>query len=42
MEKGYRRRKLFSPLWQADRSKVRRYAVIAFLGRYLHNFFDSE
>lgn len=34
------RRKLFSPLWQADRSKVRRYAVIEFIGRYLHDFFD--
>jgi len=34
------RRKLFSPLWQSDRSKVRRYAVIEFIGRYLHNFFD--
>src|SRR5579875_213595 len=34
------RRKLFSPLWQADRSKVRRYAVIEFFGRYLTDFFD--
>ena len=34
------RRKLFSPLWQADRSKVRRYAVIEFIGRYLPQFFD--
>ena len=34
------RRKLFSPLWQADRSKVRRYAVIEFVGRYLRDFFD--
>ena len=34
------RRKMFSPLWQADRSKVRRYAVIEFIGRHLRNFFD--
>jgi superfamily II DNA or RNA helicase len=34
------RRKLFSALWQADRSKVRRYAVIEFVGRYLSEFFD--
>src|SRR5215468_1657337 len=29
------RRKLFSALWQADRSKVRRYAVIDFVGRQM-------
>lgn len=34
------RRKLFSPLWQADRTKVRRYAVIEFVGRYLSDSFD--
>jgi len=34
------RRKVFSALWQADRSKVRRYAVIDFIGRHLRNFFD--
>jgi hypothetical protein len=34
------RRKLYSALWQADRSKVRRYAVIDFIGRHLRNFFD--
>ena len=34
------RRRLFSPLWQADASKVRRSAVIDFIGRYLRNFFD--
>lgn len=37
---NHTRRKLFSPLWQADRSKVRRYAVIEFIGRYLSDFFD--
>jgi SNF2 family DNA or RNA helicase len=34
------RRKLFSPLWQADRSKVRRCAIIEFISRYLSAFFD--
>jgi len=34
------RRKLFSALWQADSSKVRRYAPIEFLGRHLKGFFD--
>jgi hypothetical protein len=34
------RRKLFSAFWLADRSKVRRYAVIDFIGRHLRNFFD--
>jgi Helicase conserved C-terminal domain len=34
------RRKLFSALWQADRSKVRRYAVVEFISRHLGNFFD--
>ena len=34
------RRKLFSALWQADRSRVRRFAVIDFIGRHLRNFFD--
>jgi hypothetical protein len=35
------RRPLFSPLWQADGSKVRRYAPVDFLSRYLSDgFFD--
>lgn len=34
------RRKLFSALWQADGKKVRRTAVIDFIGRSLKNFFD--
>ena len=34
------RRKLYSALWQADRSKVRRYAVVDFIGRHLRTFFD--
>jgi Helicase conserved C-terminal domain len=34
------RHNLFSALWQADGSRVRRSAVIDFIGRYLRNFFD--
>ncbi|MGH9374925.1 MAG: hypothetical protein ACRD1J_02020, partial [Terriglobia bacterium] len=34
------RRRLYSALWQADGSKVRRCAVIDFIGRHLGNFFD--
>jgi len=34
------RRELFSALWQADGSKVRRYAVVEFIGRHLRGFFD--
>jgi superfamily II DNA or RNA helicase len=35
------RRPFYSALWQADRSKVQRYAPIDFLGRYLSDgFFD--
>ncbi len=34
------RRPMFSALWQADGAKVRRYAPIDFIGRYLKGFFD--
>lgn len=34
------RRKVYSALWQGDGSRVRRYAVIDFIGRHLRNFFD--
>jgi hypothetical protein len=38
---GKSRRPFYSPLWQADGSKVRRYAPIEFIGRYLNTgFFD--
>lgn len=30
----------FTPLWQADNSKIQREAPIDFIGRYLHGFFD--
>jgi hypothetical protein len=34
------RRVMFSALWQADGAKVRRYAPIDFISRYLKTFFD--
>jgi hypothetical protein len=34
------RRQLYSPLWQADKDKTRRYAPIEFIGRYMPGFFD--
>jgi hypothetical protein len=34
------RRAFFSPLWQADRERIRRMAPIEFIGRYLNGFFD--
>ena len=37
---GKARRPLFSPLWQADQTKIRRCAPIDFIGRYLQGFFD--
>jgi len=37
---GKVRRPLFSPLWQADQTKIRRCAPIDFIGRYLQDFFD--
>jgi len=37
---GKGRRPFFSPLWQADQTKIRRCAPIDFIGRYLQGFFD--
>ena len=34
------RRSLYSALWQADGSKVRRFAPVDFIGRYMPEFFD--
>jgi SNF2 family DNA or RNA helicase len=34
------RRPLFSALWQVDGSRIRRYAPIEFIGRYLPHFFE--
>jgi hypothetical protein len=31
---------LFSPLWQADRSKIHRMAPVEFIGRYMKGWFD--
>ena len=35
-----RRRTLYSPLWQADRSRIHRFAPADFLARYMPRFFD--
>ena len=32
--------RLFSPLWQADRSKIQRVAPVEFIGRYMKGWFD--
>jgi SNF2 family DNA or RNA helicase len=34
------RRPFYSPLWQADNSKIHRMAPMEFIGRYLDGFFD--
>jgi hypothetical protein len=34
------RRPVYSPLWQVDGSRIRRYAPIEFIGRYLPHFFQ--
>jgi hypothetical protein len=34
------RRALYSALWQADGSRLRRYAPASFIGRYMEDFFD--
>jgi len=39
-ESGNRRRALYSALWQADGTKVRRFAPVDFIGRYMPGFFD--
>ena len=33
-------RKLFSPLWQADRTKIQRMAPIEYIGRFMKGWFD--
>jgi len=37
---NHARRPLYSPLWQADGSKTRRFAPIEFIGRHMPGFFD--
>ena len=39
-ENPKRRRTLYSPLWQADAGKIRRFAPVDFIGRYMPEFFD--
>jgi len=34
------RRELYSALWQADGKKIRRFAPVNFIGRYMPDFFD--
>ena len=34
------RRALYSALWEADRKKIRRFAPVDFIGRYMPEFFD--
>jgi len=34
------RRELYSALWQADEKKIRRFAPVDFIGRYMPDFFD--
>jgi hypothetical protein len=37
---NHARRPVYSALWQADGNKVRRFAPIDFIGRYMDGFFD--
>jgi hypothetical protein len=39
-ETNHARRPLYSALWQADGHKIRRFAPVDFIGRYMDNFFD--
>jgi hypothetical protein len=34
------RRSVFSPLWQADETRIRRFGPVDFIGRYMPGFFD--
>src|SRR5580693_3256532 len=37
---GKDRRPIYSPLWQADGKRIRRFAPLEFIGRYMKDFFD--
>jgi len=37
---NHARRPLYSALWQADGKKIRRFAPVDFIGRYMDSFFD--
>jgi hypothetical protein len=39
-ESAKSRRELYSALWQADGKKIRRFAPVDFIGRYMPDFFD--
>ena len=39
-ESAKSRRELYSALWQADGKKIRRFAPVDFIGRYMADFFD--
>jgi len=39
-QSGKARRALYSPLWEADGKKVRRFAPVDFIGRFMPEFFD--
>jgi len=39
-ETNHVRRPLYSALWQADGTKIRRFAPVDFIGRYMDGFFD--
>src|ERR1700733_12017393 len=37
---NHARRPMYSALWQADGKKIRRFAPVDFIGRYMNGFFD--
>ena len=39
-DRGKDRRTIYSPLWQADGKRIRRFAPLEFIGRYMKDFFD--
>jgi len=39
-DRGRDRRPIYSPLWQADGKRIRRFAPLEFVGRYMNDFFD--
>jgi hypothetical protein len=39
-ESNHARRPIYSALWQADGHKIRRFAPVDFIGRYMDDFFD--
>jgi len=39
-DRGKDRRPIYSPLWQADGKRIRRFAPLEFVGRYMKDFFD--